>query len=113
MASYIAKFGHSVFVGKLLDAAGKRLPNLPLPKGSRFMAKDGTKLYLCWNAVLGRCKFGRGCKYRKNHLGKGELSDDFAAAVAAMLKPAVDHVVATKEPPPKKIKMENEIVTVE
>ena len=77
------------------------------------MAKDGTKSYLCWNAVLGRCKFGRGCKYRKNHPGKGELSDDFAASVATMLKQAVNHVVATKESPIKKVKLENEIVTLE
>ena len=115
MAPYIAKFGDNIFVGELLDAGGKRLTDLPQPSGTRFMSKDGTKAYLCWNAVLGRCKFGRGCKYKRNHPGKGELSDDFASAVAAMLKPAVDHVVATKEAPSptKKVKFEPGVVTIE
>ena len=113
MATYIAKFGDNIFVGELLDAARKRVSDLPLPHGTRFMANDGTKSYLCWNAVLGHCKFGRGCKNRKNHPGKGELSDTFASAVATMLKPAVDHVVATKESPLKKMKTENEVVNLE
>jgi hypothetical protein len=115
MAPYIAKFGDNIFVGELLDAGGKRLSDLPQPTGTRFMSKDGTKAYLCWNAVLGRCKFGKGCKYRRNHPGKGELTDEFAAAVAAMLKPAVDHVVATKDAPSptKKVKFEPGVVTLE
>jgi hypothetical protein len=112
MVPYIAKLGDNA-VGELLDAAGKRLSDLPLPMGTRFMSKDGTKAYLCWNAVLGRCKFGKGCKSKKNHPGKGELTNDFANAVAAMLKPAVDHIVATKESPPKKPKTEGGVISIE
>ncbi len=59
MAPYLAKFGDNVFVGELLDAIGKQVADLPVPKGTRFASKDGTKGYLCWNAVLGRCKFER------------------------------------------------------
>jgi hypothetical protein len=106
MAPYIAKLGDNVFVGELLDAAHKRLADLPIPTGTRFAAKDGSKSYLCWNAVLGRCKFGKGCKFRRNHPGTNELSDEFAAQVVEMLTPAVTHVVATKEAPAKKIKVE-------
>ena len=113
MATYIAKLGDNVFVGEILDAAGKRLADLPKPTGSRFMSKDGTKSYLCWNAVLGRCKFGRGCKYKRNHPAKGELPNEFAAAVATMLKPGVDHVVATKEAPLKKPKIEGGVISLE
>ncbi len=113
MAPYMAKLGDNVFVGELLDAAGKRLSDLPLPKGTRFMSKDGTKGYLCWNAVLGRCKFGKGCKYKENHPTKGELPNKFANAVATILKPAIDHIVATKESPPKKPKLEGGVISIE
>jgi len=77
------------------------------------MSKDGTKSYLCWNAVLGRCKFGKGCKYRRNHPGNGELPDEFATGVANMLKPAVEHIVATKEAPSKKPKLEGGVIALE
>ncbi len=86
-----------MFVGVLLDAIGRRVADLPVPTGTQFASKDGTKGYLCWNAVLGQCKFGKGCRYRRNHPGKGELADAFAATVVSMLKPAVDHVTLTKD----------------
>jgi hypothetical protein len=63
--------------------------------------------------VLWQCKFGWGCKYKRNHPGKGKLRDEFASAVATMLKPGVDHIVATKEPPPKKPKVEGGVITLE
>jgi hypothetical protein len=106
MAPYIAKLGDNVYVGEILDAAGLRLTDLPIPTGTRFASKDGTKAYLCWNSVLGRCKFGGACKYKRNHPNKGDLSDDFAAAVVAALRQGVDYVVQTKESPPKKPKQE-------
>lgn len=106
MAPYIAKLGENVYVGELLDAAGLRVHELPLPLGTRFMSKDGTKGYLCWNAVLGRCKFGKGCRFRRNHPSQGELSDDYARQVVAALQQAVTHVIAQKEPPLKKPKVE-------
>ena len=67
MAPYIAKLGDNVYVGEILDAAGIRLSDLPIPTGTRFSSKDGKTAYLCWNAVLGRCKFGNKCKYKRNH----------------------------------------------
>ena len=57
MAPYITKLGDNVYVGEILDAAGMRLTDLPIPTGTQFASKDGTKAYLCWNLVLGRCKF--------------------------------------------------------
>ena len=95
-----------VYVGEILDAAGMRLTDLPIPTGTRFASKDGTKAYLCWNSVLGRCKFGNACKYKRNHPSKGDLSDTFAASVVAALKQGVDFVVSTKESPTKKPKQE-------
>ena len=93
-------------MGEILDAAGIRIENLPIPLGTRFASKDGTRAYLCWNAVLGQCKFGKGCKFRKNHPGKGDLPDAYASSVVLKLKEAVGYVMASKESPAKKMKVE-------
>ncbi len=110
MSPYIEKFGTNVYVGELLDAGGMRMTGLPIPTGTRFASSDGSKTFLCWNAVLGRCKFGKGCKFKRNHPGKNELSDDFAASVVTTLQSAVAKVVATKEGTNKRIKPE--VITV-
>ena len=65
---------------------------------------NGSKTFLCWNAVLGKCKFGKGCKFKCNHPGKNELSDEFATLVVSTLQAAVVKVVATKEGTNKCIK---------
>ena len=106
MAPYIAKLGDNVYVGELFDAAGVRTSDMPIPTGTRFASPDGTKTYLCWNAVLGRCKFGKVCKYRRNHPGANEIPTEYAEKVVALLKSGVDYVVSTKEPTTKKIKSE-------
>ena len=106
MSPYIEKFGSNVYVGELLDAGGMRMTGLPIPTGTRFASSDGTKTFLCWNAVLGRCKFGKGCKFKRNHPGKNELSDEFAEAVVSTLQAAVTKVVASKEVTNKRVKAE-------
>lgn len=106
MAPYITKFGNNVFVGELMSAAGVEVQDLPLPTGTKYISKDGKKAYLCWNAVLGKCKFGSQCKYKKNHPKRNELPDDFATAVVSTLQQAVTYLVATKESPTKKLKVE-------
>ena len=110
MAPYIDKFGTNVYVGELLDAVGMRMTGLPVPTGTRFVSSDGTKTFLCWNAVLGKCKFGKGCKFKKNHPAKNDLSDDYAQLVVSTLQPAVNKVVATKEASPKRVK--SEVITL-
>lgn len=106
MAPYIAKLGDNVYVGEILDAAGIHLADLPVPVGTRFASKDGAKAYLCWNAVLGKCKFGTSCKYKRNHPAAGDLSDSYAASVVLALQQGVTYVVSTKEASPKKAKVE-------
>ena len=110
MAPYISKLGDNVYVGEILDAAGIRLSDLPIPTGTRFASKDGKTTYLCWNAVLGRCKFGAKCKYKKNHPSAGELPDTYASAVVLALQQGVNYVVSTKESPQKKVKTEVVVV---
>ena len=109
MAPYIAKFGNNVYVGELMSAAGIEVGDLPLPTNTKYISKDGKKAYLCWNAVLGKCKFGIHCKYKKNHPKRNELPDEFATAVVGALQQAVNYVVASKESPTKKLKVEKTV----
>ncbi len=82
------------------------MTGLPVPTGTRFVSSDGTKTFLCWNAVLGKCKFGKGCKFRRNHPAKNDLSDEYAQLVVTTLQPAVTKVVATKDATNKRVKTE-------
>ena len=106
MPPYIKKFGTNVYVGEILDAIGIQVDNLPVPTGTHFASKDGTGAYLCWNAVLGQCKFGKGCKFKQNHPGKNELPGELATSIVSTLQAAVTKVVATKEGTNKRIKPE-------
>ena len=110
MQAYLSKLGDNVYVGEILDGAGIRLTDLPIPTGTRFASRDGKSAHLCWNAVLGRCKFGSKCKYKRNHPAAGELPDSYAAAVVQALQRGVDYVVSTKESPQKKVKTEVVVV---
>ncbi len=110
MAPYIDKFGTNVYLGELLNSIGLRMTGLPVPTGTRFASSDGTKTFLCWNAVLGKCKFGKGCKFKRNHPAKKDLSDEYAQLVVSTLQSAVNKVVATKEAPTKCVK--SEVITL-
>ena len=104
MNPYITKFGTNVYVGELLNMGGMQITGLQVPMRTRFALSDGSKTFLCWNTVLGKCKFGKGCKFKQNHPGKNELSDEFATLVITTLQAAVVKVVATKEGTNKCIK---------
>ena len=107
MAPYIAKFGMNVYVGKLLDAAGLLLHDMLIPVDTRFASKDGSKGFLCRNSALGKCKFGRACKYKQNHPQLGDLPDVYAKKACTALTSVVTTIVATKNgSQQKKLKIE-------
>ena len=55
---------------------------------------------------MDRVQFGKGCKFRKNHPGRGDLPDAYTSSVVSKLKDAVGYVMASKESPAKKMKVE-------
>ena len=61
---------------------------LPVISGTLFALSDGSKTSLCWNAVPGKCKFGKGCKSKRNHPGKNKLCDIFAQLIVNTLQAA-------------------------
>jgi hypothetical protein len=76
MADYLATRGSRVILTEILDAANKRITNLPtLPE---YM-KNG-RPFICWAHILGRCGYQK-CAFIKGHVPKDKISEDFADAV--------------------------------
>ena len=79
MDPYLAKHNNYINLSAILTASGKTMRDMPtLPN---YCTPTGTA-YICWNNVLGRCFRGRRCKFIKGHVRKGEVTDEFAEAVA-------------------------------
>jgi hypothetical protein len=94
MDPYLAKYNNYIDLLAILTASGKTMRNMPtLPK---YRTPTGTA-YICWNSVLGRCFRGRRCKFIKGHVGKGEVTNEFAEAVADCIGKGV--LYYTETPP--------------
>ncbi len=79
MDPYLAKYNNYIDLLAILMASSKTMRDMPtLPK---YRTPTRTA-YICWNSVLGRCFRGRRCKFIKGHVRKGEVTNEFAEAVA-------------------------------
>ncbi len=84
MADYIA----AIRLTKILDAANKRITDLPtIPV---YMANG--KPFVCWAHILGRCTFVN-CQFKQGHVPRADIPDSFADAVVEMLTPGVRQCV--------------------
>jgi hypothetical protein len=84
MADYISTRGTRVQLTEILDAANKRITDLPtLPE---YM--ENGKPYICWAHILGRCSYPN-CAFRKGHVPRKKISDSFADDVVAILTSGV------------------------
>ncbi len=86
MADYVLARGLRVQLTEILDAANKRITNLPtIPE----YAANG-RPFVCWAHMLGRCSFPN-CAFRKGHIPRDNIPDAFVDEVVAMLTPGVRH----------------------
>ncbi len=86
MADYVSTQGLRVQRTKILDAANKRITNLPtIPE---YIANG--RPFVCWAHMLGRWNFPN-CAFRKGHVPRDNIPDAFADEVVAMLTPGVRH----------------------
>ncbi len=92
MADYIAARGARVQLTKILDAANKRITDLPtLPE---YM-KNGCP-FICWAHMLGCCGFPN-CAFRKGHIPRANITEQFADKVVATLTPGVQKCARPRE----------------
>ncbi len=88
MANYVASKGMRVRLTEILDAANKRITDLPMIPA--YVANG--RPFVCWAHILGRCTFAN-CQFKHGHVLQEEILDSFAEAVVAMLTPGVLHCV--------------------
>ncbi len=94
MVDYIAARGARVQLTEILDAANKRITDLPtLPE---YM--ENGRPFICWAHMLVRCGF-LNCAFRKGHVPRANITEQFADKVVATLTPGVQKCARPREQP--------------
>ena len=97
MADYVARKGTSVQLTEILDAANKRITDLPtIPE----FIQNGRPL-VCWSYVLGRCTF-HNFSFLCGHVPKENIPDAFVDKVINMLTLGVTHCIRGEGGSPRK-----------
>ena len=89
-------------IGKVLDAAGKRMTDLPTNIPT-FVNKEGRPHNLCWTFILGRCTFGR-CRFYRGHASRAQITNEFADLVCDVIGKGVTSLL--EGPPQKRVRKE-------
>jgi hypothetical protein len=88
MADYVAARGPWVRQTEILDAANKRITDLP----TILVYVANGQPFVCWAHILGWCTFAN-CQFKNGHVPRSAIPDTFAKEVVTMLTPGVDHCV--------------------
>ena len=86
-------------IGKVLDAAGKCMTDLPLNIPT-FANKEGRPHNLCWTFM---CTFGR-CRFYRGHATPANISNEFSDAVCDVIGKGVTSLL--EGPPEKRVQKE-------
>jgi hypothetical protein len=88
MADYVAARGPQVRLTEILDAANKKITDLPTIPA--YVANG--RPFVCWTHILGRCTFAN-CQLNNGHVPRSAIPDTFSKKVVTMLTPGVNHCV--------------------
>ncbi len=88
MAEYVAAKGLRIQLTEILDAANKRITDLPTIPA--YVANG--RPFVCWAHILGRCIF-LNCQFKNGHVPRSAIPDSFADEVVVMLTPGVRQCV--------------------
>jgi hypothetical protein len=88
MADYVVAKGLGIRLTEILDAANKRITDLPTIPA--YVANG--RPFVCWAHILGRCTF-LNCQFKNGHIPRSAIPDSFADEVVAMLTPGVRQCV--------------------
>jgi hypothetical protein len=69
------KFKGKVSIQRVMNAAGIWWPQMP--KWDRYYNRETNQDELCWNQVIGCCRFGSECKFARSHAEARKLPSDF------------------------------------
>ncbi len=99
MADYVAAYGLRIRLIEILDAANKRITDLPtIPE---YVANG--RPFICWAHILGRWTFAD-CQFKKGHVPCSTITDAFAEGVVMQLTHGVQICTRSRdqEGPPGK-----------
>jgi hypothetical protein len=82
------KFKGKVSIQRVMNAASIWWPQMP--KWDKYYNRDTNQDELCWNQVIGCCRFGSECKFARSHQDARKLPSDFEDNAIKALKPGVD-----------------------
>ena len=88
MADYVAARGPQVRLTEILDAANKKITDLPTIPA--YVANG--RPFVCWAHILGRCTFAN-CQFKNGHVLQSAIPYSFTDEVVAMLTPGVKQCV--------------------
>jgi hypothetical protein len=92
MAEYLAARGMRIQLTEILDAANKRITDLPtIPD----YVVNGCPT-VCWAYILSHCTF-HNCAFKPGHIPWDKIPNNFVEEVVAMLAPGVAQVIQCKE----------------
>lgn len=95
MADYHEKFGGTVMLKQICNAAGVAMEDLPWLR--KYMDNQNRN-QLCYNHVMGVCLHGRRCHFI--HAPQNEVDDGFATALCTKLESGVKYLIRNNEAPP-------------
>jgi hypothetical protein len=82
------KFKGKVSIQRAMEAGGIWWPQMP--KWDKYYNRQTNQDELCWNQVIGCCRFGPACRFAKSHPDARKIPDDFGESVVRVLKPCID-----------------------
>jgi hypothetical protein len=82
------KFKGKVSIQRVMNAAGIWWPQMP--KWDRYYNHETNQDELCWNQVIGCCRFGSECKFARSHAEARKLPSDFEDNAIKAMKPGID-----------------------
>ena len=86
MDPYLRQYNNFINLTKILILMGKCMTNLPnLPQ---YCLPTGATI-ICWNSVLGKCLWGKRCKFARGHVKKGDATKAFADEVVDVISKGV------------------------
>ena len=88
----VEKFGGRVAIQELMSNAGIWWHDLPT--NDKYKDKVSGQNLMCWNHVVGACKFGKNCEYANSHVDGKFLPEKFVEDTVAVLKPGVEKMLS-------------------
>ena len=67
-----------------------------LPQCEHFVNKVTGNDELCWNHVVGSCKFGNSCHFSNSHVDGKKLPTEFVEKVVGLFKPGIEAMLSSE-----------------